>query len=99
VEAAELAAAKQVTPQSLQSEFNSIVEKEGIEMMVREVSEPGENPQKWKKVNAELLHGEWKKFFGLKDTIALKAVYRKEHNITEKELEAIMEKKVDVLED
>jgi hypothetical protein len=53
----------------------------------------------WKDVDSHYLHDNWSKHFNLKDTIFLKALYRKEHSLTQKEVDEIMEKKVELLEE
>ena len=104
VEAADKAAGALCTPESLQSEFQALSERFGMEMMVQEVTEKpcaeADLPTaKWKKVSAEHLNEHWKKYFGLKDTIALKSIYRKEHSLTQKEVDEIMGKKVELADE
>ena len=104
VEAADLAAGKECTPNSLQSEFQAKSERNGMEMMVRAVTEKPCTPEelqttKWVTLNPAVLHESWSKHFNLKDTIALKAIYRKEHSLTQSEVDEIMEKKVEMAEE
>lgn len=103
VEAADTDAGKSCTPESLQSEFQSKSERNGMEMMIRAVTEKpcsAEDIQtaSWKEVDARYLHDNWSKYFNLKDTIFLKALYRKEHSLTQKEVDDIMGKVVELLE-
>jgi hypothetical protein len=102
IDAADLAAGRECTKDSLQSEFLSKSQRYGMEMMVREVTEKPCTPEelqaaKWKPVNAEYLRDNWSKHFNLKDTIALKAIFRKEHSLTEDEVNEIMGKQVELI--
>jgi hypothetical protein len=104
VEAADVAAGRECTPDSLQSEFQSKSERNGMEMMVIAVTDKPCKAEElqtatWKSVGPEYLHENWSKHFNLKDTIALKAIYRKEHSLTQKEVDEIMEKKVEMIDE
>lgn len=53
---------------------------------------------KWQRVDAATLEMKWKEFFTTKDTVALRAIYDREHSVSASDLEAIMSGKAEELE-
>lgn len=102
LEAAETTAAKEITKDSLQIEYQKKVERLAIEMMVKEISEPvakGVTPTAWQKVTPGELALSMSKYFTAKDMSTLKSLFHAEHSATQADVDAILEAKINVLED
>ncbi len=102
IETAELTAATEITKDSLQLEYQNKVERLGMEVMIKEISEPaakGATPEGWKKVTPQDLALGMSKYFTAKDMSTLKALYRSEHSVSQAEVDAILESKINVLAD
>ena len=83
-------------------EYQNKIERLGMEMMIKEVSEPckkGETPTSWTKVTPQDLSLGMGKYFTAKDMSTLKALYRAEHSVSQAEVDAILESKINVLAD
>ena len=103
VEAAEKAAALEVTKDSTMAEFGSKAERFGMEMMIHSISEPASDVDlpkaKWHVMTPDHLALKWGDYFGVKDTSLLRALYRQEHSVTQAEADEILSGKVAVIED
>jgi len=100
VEKCEQLAAVALTKESTVLEFQNAAAREGVELMIREVSKPVAKAKleagevTWEKVGAEQLHGKLGDYFTPKDINALKSIYLREHVVTKEEVDSILEGKV-----
>ena len=102
IEANEVIAASETTKDSIVMEYQNKIERLGMEVMIKEISEPtakGATPEGWKKVTPQDLALSMSKYFTAKDMSTLKALYRAEHSVSQAEVDAILESKINVLAD
>ena len=75
----------------------------GLYMMVTAYTEPTQKDlngsAKWIKADPDSLETQWNELFTTKDTVLLKAIYKREHGTSNAEVEEILSGKVDVLEE
>ena len=101
VEKAEQLAEADVNESTTVLALDKAVVREGLHMMIREVSEPVKpealpalTAEQWRKVDPRALSTDWPKLFTAKDTKLLQRLYRREHLVTEADLDKLMSGKV-----
>jgi hypothetical protein len=103
LEAAEVTAAREITKDSLNVEYSNKVIRLGIEMMIKEYSNPvakdAVSTATWHKADPAELSLSMGKIFTAKDMATLKAVFSSEHSVSQADVDAILESKINVLAD
>lgn len=100
VERVEALAAGSLSKDSTVLEFQNASAREGVELMVREVTDPCAKDKvevgecKWHSLAYEQLHGKLGTYFSPRDIGALKSIYLREHVVTRDDVDAILEGKV-----